>query len=328
MMDRSISVVITAHNEARGITECLLSIAAQSELPAKYEIILVDDRSSDGTAETALALSLPNLRLFRLQPHNDSPLTTRQQALDLGMQAARFDTVLILDADTIVPSTWVKNLCSPIWEKQADAVAGLVQFRGGHPLIRAWQNADAVFYLNVCRMLNGLGLDAGIFFGSFAVRRDVWFEIGGFQTLGFALTEDLTFARALLARGRTLRYVFHPAGTVEACHSLAELAIRARRVSAGALRPLGIVIAAWMALFIGLVMTSIVVPLPWVLAAFVLRWVLGIASIAGPVRKKQRIELLAIAPFYDALSILLAIRVAAGLWREPWVVWGGTRYAR
>lgn len=328
MMDRNISVVITAHNEAQGIRQCLLSIAAKSEFPAKYEIILVDDRSSDGTVETALALNLPNLRLFRLQPYDESPLTTRQQALDLGVQAARFDTVLILDADTVVPSTWVKSLCAPIWEKQADAVAGLVQFRGGHRLIRAWQNADAVFYLNVCRLLNRFDLDAGIFFGSFAMRRDVWREIGGFETLGFALTEDLTFARALVARGRTLRYLFHPAGTVEACRSLTELAIRARRVSAGALRPLGIVIAAWMALFIGLLAAVIFVPLPWVVAAFALRWIIGVVSIVVPVRKRQRIEMLAVAPFYDALSILLAIRVAASLWREPWVVWGGTRYAR
>ena len=86
----TVSVVVTAHDAAGTIGDCLRSLAAQRGLPpGGVEILLIDDRSSDGTADAARAAGVPGLRIERIDAYDDRRLTARQVALDLGIAAAR-----------------------------------------------------------------------------------------------------------------------------------------------------------------------------------------------------------------------------------------------
>jgi glycosyltransferase involved in cell wall biosynthesis len=203
----AVTVLITAHNAASDIGPCLRSVAAQRGLPeGGFEIVLVDDRSTDGTAQAVRALGLENLTLIRVDAPSGSGLTTRQDALALGVAAARGDVVLTVDADGIVGPDWVAEMSRPIREGRTDAVAGPVFFRAARGWLGQWQTVDVAYYLALCRLLDGAGLAGGVLFGNFAFRRELFEAVGGFERIGFTLTEDLAFSRALHRHGACIRY--------------------------------------------------------------------------------------------------------------------------
>ena len=88
-----VSVVVPAFNEAVGIERAVASLAA-SEYP-DFEVIVVDDGSTDGTASLVEELGLPMVSVLR-QPNAGKP-----SALNAGVAAARHDVIVMVDADTV-----------------------------------------------------------------------------------------------------------------------------------------------------------------------------------------------------------------------------------
>ena len=89
------SVVIPLHNKARHIAACLDSVRAQTRPP--FEVIVVDDASSDGSADIARAAALPGMRLLS----RDTPGPGGYAARNLAIEAARGDWIAFIDADDI-----------------------------------------------------------------------------------------------------------------------------------------------------------------------------------------------------------------------------------
>ena len=124
------SVVITVHNDREGMSACLAALLAEPEcISGDAEVIVVDDRSDDGSGEVAAASGIAWLRLFRIEEKLPGALTARQEALDLGIRAARGAIVLILESDAVVTPGWIACLSGPIEKGIADAVAGPIRFR-------------------------------------------------------------------------------------------------------------------------------------------------------------------------------------------------------
>ena len=144
-----ISIVLTAHNAAGTIIECLNSIA-KNDVSEGLEIILVDDRSRDGTKEAALSTGLKNLRIYRVEKYQNRNLTARQIALDLGIRKSRGKFVFVTNANAIVPSDWIKKMYSVLKEKKVDAVAGRIEFRSRKSWFKFFQTVDAFFYFSMC----------------------------------------------------------------------------------------------------------------------------------------------------------------------------------
>jgi len=103
-----LSVVIPAYNEAGRLPETLRALRGElDEMGETYEVIVVDDGSQDGTADTALELASgwPRLRVLRL-PENRG----KGWAVRAGMLAARGDLRLFTDADLSTPFDEVRRL--------------------------------------------------------------------------------------------------------------------------------------------------------------------------------------------------------------------------
>jgi GT2 family glycosyltransferase len=97
-----VSFVVIAHNEAARVQRSLRSIAAQSELPS-FEVVVVDDGSTDGTAEAAAALA-PVISCLRVVQHETN--LGRGAARATGAAAARGRFVAMVDADIVLPPQW------------------------------------------------------------------------------------------------------------------------------------------------------------------------------------------------------------------------------
>jgi glycosyltransferase involved in cell wall biosynthesis len=114
-----VSIVIPAYNEVETIADVLSRIAAAPTLGLAKEIVVVDDCSTDGTAEYLRALMLPDVRcLFHDRNRG------KGAALRTGFANARGDIVLVQDADLEYDPGEYPKLLRPILEGKADVVVG------------------------------------------------------------------------------------------------------------------------------------------------------------------------------------------------------------
>src|SRR6266568_2532999 len=114
-----LSVVIPAFNEAERLPRTLARVNAHlvGQGPP-YEIVVVDDGSTDGTAESARAEGGPALTLLRYQPNRGKGYAVRR-----GMLAARGARRLMTDADLSTPIEELDRLCARMDEGH-DVVVG------------------------------------------------------------------------------------------------------------------------------------------------------------------------------------------------------------
>jgi glycosyltransferase involved in cell wall biosynthesis len=121
-----LSIIVPAFNEARTV-EAVLRRLATEDLGGPVEVIVVDDGSTDGTADLAAALELEHVRVLRL-PSNRG----KGAAVRAGIAETRGAIVVIQDADLEYDPSDLPRLLDPLRKGVADAVYG-TRLRGGEP---------------------------------------------------------------------------------------------------------------------------------------------------------------------------------------------------
>lgn len=125
-----ITVVIVARNEAACIGDCLRSVMTQQYPAALYEVIVVDDHSTDETPAIVKAFALTNLRLISLADHTGGERINafKKKAIEVAMQNASGELIVTTDADCRVPAQWLLALASFYKEKNCAFIAAPVIF--------------------------------------------------------------------------------------------------------------------------------------------------------------------------------------------------------
>ncbi|MET7877288.1 bifunctional polysaccharide deacetylase/glycosyltransferase family 2 protein [Micromonospora profundi] len=141
-----VSVIVPAYNEKEGIAASVRSLAG-GDHPGGIEVIVVDDGSTDGTADIVEALRLPNVRVVR-KPNGGKP-----SALNTGIALARHDLLVLVDGDTIFEPDSVRRLVQPFADPRVGAVAGNVKVGNRRSLIAKWQHIEYVIGFNLDRRL-------------------------------------------------------------------------------------------------------------------------------------------------------------------------------
>jgi len=162
-----ISVVIPAHNEERYLGACLEALQRQRYPRIRFEVIVVDNASTDATPKIArqfgaLVVTEPRMGIGR----------ARQR----GAKAAQGEILASTDADTIVPPDWLERI-APAFQRdhQLGAVFGPFRYGDGTAFEKVflWY-----LYLRLMMALHALGVSC--FSGNnYAVRREAFWKAGG-----------------------------------------------------------------------------------------------------------------------------------------------------
>ncbi len=116
-----VSIIICTKNRAEDLRQTLDSLGTvciPESIPT--EVIVVDNNSSDGTAELIKACRLPNMTVRYLA----EPRRGKSHGLNRAMAEAVGEVFLFSDDDLRFPKDWVSAMCEPILAGEADAVAG------------------------------------------------------------------------------------------------------------------------------------------------------------------------------------------------------------
>lgn len=109
-MNIPVSVIVCAHDEEQNLRELLPLLLAQNH--PEFEIIIVEDRCNDGTYDFLLEQTNKYARLKMVHVTNKPEhINGKKYALTLGIKAARYDWVLLTDADCRPDSTeWIRQM--------------------------------------------------------------------------------------------------------------------------------------------------------------------------------------------------------------------------
>jgi len=183
----SISVVIPAYNEELGIARTVRSLAA-SGYPG-LEIVVVDDGSTDATADVVAGLALPNVRLIR-QANAGKPA-----ALNAGIRGSRHDIVVLVDGDTVFEPGAMAALVAPFTAPDIGAVSGNTKVGNRRGLLGRWQHIEYVSGFNLDRRLFDVWQCMPTVPGAIgAFRREAMESVGCLSDDTLAEDTDLTMA--------------------------------------------------------------------------------------------------------------------------------------
>lgn len=121
----TVSIIICTRNRAQDLGLTLESLASAALPPAcEVELLVVDNGSSDHTANVVSGANLPGLWVRHLY----EPRVGQCFARNLGLREATGAIILFTDDDVRVPRHWIEGMTAPIRNGSADAVAGGVAF--------------------------------------------------------------------------------------------------------------------------------------------------------------------------------------------------------
>jgi glycosyltransferase involved in cell wall biosynthesis len=184
-----LSVIVCAHNEQATLPQQLDALLAQ-KWAGEWEVVVVDNRSTDGTSAlvSRYAATNPRVRLVRANKSSG-----QSYAMNVGVQAARADLLAFCDADDVVAPGWVAAMASGLRD---------------HAIVTGPHELDL---LNPTWLADSRGRTIEETVGSFAgifpcvrgagwgVRRSAWDRVGGMSE-DYQAAQDIDFSlRAWLA---------------------------------------------------------------------------------------------------------------------------------
>jgi GT2 family glycosyltransferase/glycosyltransferase involved in cell wall biosynthesis/protein-L-isoaspartate O-methyltransferase len=204
----TISVIIPTCNRKGILRLCLAALAAQN-LPAdRWEIVVVDDGSTDGTDAFLESYIHPNKNLRVLHQENSGAGAARHA----GVQAARGEYVLLLNDDTIAGPQLLSEHLRAHRESKNEKVAILGAFRPSEESTRrplsCWINHSPFLFPQNNLQPGGYREAAFFITCNLSLRRDAILEAGNFDP-EFRVAEDTELGARLMPRGYSVW--FHPA---------------------------------------------------------------------------------------------------------------------
>lgn len=122
-----VSVIVICYNEEENIADILQSLNEQTVAPSDYEVIVVDNASTDATGEIAreFAAEAENVRVV------ENPVRGIAPSRNVGLREARYDYVAYTDADCIVEPRWLEKLIEGM-ERHSAADPAVAAVGGGN----------------------------------------------------------------------------------------------------------------------------------------------------------------------------------------------------
>lgn len=212
----SFSIVVPAHNEEPVLQETLEALAAQ-DYAGTFEVLVVDDRSRDTTAEIVRAFAARDSRfqLVQVDPSEPDIAAPKKRALQRGFTQARHEILASTDADCRPPRGWITALASRFLPG-VGIVQGPKGLSGITTLCHRYQECETLALVGAEAAGFGLGMPFLASAPSLAYRRELFEKVGGFAGMEHLPSgdDDMLVHRMSRLPGVRVAYCLDPDASV------------------------------------------------------------------------------------------------------------------
>jgi cellulose synthase/poly-beta-1,6-N-acetylglucosamine synthase-like glycosyltransferase len=194
----SVSVIVAARDEEASIARCLDALIAQDYPRDRFEVVVVDDRSSDRTFEIARSYEERNSSLLVLRVKEARYACPKKNALALGIARSRGEILLTTDADCRPGPGWVAALVRR-FTPDVGMVAGHSPPDPGSGLVARILALEALAKAGLAAGSIGIGLPLSCTGRNLAYRRAAFDAVGGFDRIGHIVSGDDVLLMRLIA---------------------------------------------------------------------------------------------------------------------------------
>lgn len=214
------SIVIAARNEEKTIGKCLESVLDQTITTDRYEIIIVNDRSTDSTAKivSEYASKYENIILVNLT-ETAGGISPKKYAVGRGIDKSKYDIIVYTDADCIVPETWLETI-DRNFSEDTGLVQGITTYMYPEGMNRLFYGLQAVDFLShgiISAAGIGMGMPINSNANNMAFRREAFLELGGYDKIGGRVVsgdDDLLLQKIWKSKKWKIRYFCDYRGAV------------------------------------------------------------------------------------------------------------------
>ena len=186
----SVSVVMAVRNESKNLNSLLEDLVAQDYPKNKLEIIVADDRSTDGTWKIIMGFINEYLNFKGVQiTKKSNKMTPKKHALSEAISIARGTIILSTDGDCRVPKTWVSSMVGE-FENNTGVVAGFSSVGTESQLFHLFQRVDFLSLMSANAGAMGIGFSWAGSGQNLAYQKSCFNQIDGFLPVAHEISGD------------------------------------------------------------------------------------------------------------------------------------------
>jgi glycosyltransferase involved in cell wall biosynthesis len=138
-----ITVIIPARNEEDNIADCIQAILNQQYPQSLFEIIVVNDFSSDATVERVNEFKQPNIKLLQLANFTQNNINSyKKKAIEIAIAHANGTLIVTTDADCTMGSQWLQSIAAYYEKEKKVFIAAPVLISNTGKFIEIFQSLD------------------------------------------------------------------------------------------------------------------------------------------------------------------------------------------
>jgi cellulose synthase/poly-beta-1,6-N-acetylglucosamine synthase-like glycosyltransferase len=183
-----ISVVIAARNEEHSLPHLISDLLAQDYPVHLWEAIIINDYSTDSTAELVSTLTGSNMRM--VLPAVLSTESSKKRAIETGVNYAKGELIVITDADCRVGPYWVSTIAKFYEEKGAAFIAAPVKFSHDNSVLQIFQSLDFITLQGITAASVSANFHAMCNGANLAYTKQAFAIVNGFEGIDKVATGD------------------------------------------------------------------------------------------------------------------------------------------
>lgn len=195
----TVSIVVAVRNESENIDTLVYSLTNMAFPKDRFEVIIVNDHSTDTTAEQATKslVGIENAKLLMLPDGKGG----KKAALQFGIAEARFEIIATTDADCTLSKNWLTCVASYFNAPETKMLIGPVRLQGSDAFFGDLQVAEFIGITGTTAAAVGLGHPIMCNGANLAFRKETFTAVGGYDdNMAVASGDDEFLMRRIFQR--------------------------------------------------------------------------------------------------------------------------------